>query len=257
MEGFLIVGAAIAAAVVFWAGRYVWPKALTVREHERALRFRKGHLIGEVGPGRYWLRPRIDELVVLDTRRRQTVVAGQEVLTADRVPLKVSLIAEFTVVSVTQALTVVEQFQDALYGRIQLALRQAIAERDLDAALEERGELGRSIVEQVAAPVLEFGLELHEVHVRDFMMAGGLRNAYADVIQAKQQGLASLERARGESAAIRNLSNAAELMERHPGLMQLRLLQAVEAGSGNRVVVALDSKHGRSLDLEVTAEAED
>ena len=90
----------------------------------------------------------------------------------------------------------------------------------------------------MTASAQELGLELHQAHVRDFMMAGGLREAYANVLLAKQQGLAALERARGESAAIRNLANTAELMKRHPGLMQLRMLQAVEAGSGNKIVVA-------------------
>jgi regulator of protease activity HflC (stomatin/prohibitin superfamily) len=243
-------------AAAIWALQFVWPRSRIIREHERALRFRKGRLLAELGPGRYWLRPRIEELTVLETRRRQIVVAGQEVLTADRVPLKISLIAECTVVDVTRAVTVVEDFQKALYGRIQLALREAVAARDLDATLAERGELGATIRSLVAEPALAFGLELHQVQVRDFMMAGGLRDAYSDVVLAKQQGLAALERARGESAAIRNLANTAELMERHPGLMQLRLLQAVEAGTSNRIVIALDPDRGRSAEIEAAGEGD-
>jgi len=87
-------------------------------------------------------------------------------------------------------------------------------------------------------------------------MAGGLRVAYANVLLAKQEGLTALERARGESAALRNLANAAELMERHPGLMQLRLLQAVEAGSGNRVVIALGQDRAGSQEASIAAEGD-
>jgi regulator of protease activity HflC (stomatin/prohibitin superfamily) len=252
--GFVVALAGVVAALA--VVRLHWPQFRTVREHERALRYRKGYLLGELGPGRYWLRPRIDEITVVDARRRQVVVPGQEVLTRDRVPLKVSMIAEFTVVSATKALTVVERFEDVLYGRIQLALREAVAQRDLDTALEERGELGSAIRDAVAAPALEFGLEVHQVQVRDFMMAGGLRNSYTEVVEAKQRGLAALERARGESAAARSLANAAQLMEKHPGLMHLRLLQAVETGSGNRIVIALDPERGRSSDVEIVAEGE-
>jgi regulator of protease activity HflC (stomatin/prohibitin superfamily) len=167
-------------------------------------------------------------------------VSGQEVLTADRVSLKVSLIAEFTVVDARKAVTVAESYSDALYGRLQLALREAVASRDLDVALAERGELGTQITASVVGAAQELGLDLHQVQVRDFMMAGGLREAYANVLLAKQEGLAALERARGEASALRSLANTAELMERHPGLMQLRLLQAVEAGTGNKIVVALE-----------------
>ena len=158
--------------------------------------------------------------------------------------------------SVSRALTVVERYQEVLHARVQLALRQTLAERDLDTALAERGELGRAITDQVRESALEFGVELHQVQVRDFMMAGGLRNAYAEVIQARQHGLAALERARGESAAVRNLANAAQLMAQHPGIMQLRLLQAVETGSGNRIVIALDPERGKSPEMEVTAEGD-
>jgi regulator of protease activity HflC (stomatin/prohibitin superfamily) len=246
----------VIAVLGVWAVQFVWPRPRTVREHERGLRYRRGHLLGEVGPGRYWLRPRVEELTVLDVRRRQLVVSGQEVLTADRVPLKVSLIAEFTIVDARRAVTVVDSYNDAVYARLQLALREAVATRDLDAALAERGELGTTIKSLVADPALEFGMELHQVQVRDFMMAGGLRDAYANVVLAKQEGLAALERARGESAAIRNLANTAELMERHPGLMQLRLLQAVETGTGNRIVIALDSDRKRTSEVDVQAEGD-
>ena len=256
MDGLGAIALLVAAVAGAWYGRIIWPRARIVREHERGLRYHKGRLLGEVGPGRYWIRPRVEELIVLDIRRRQLIVSGQEVLTADRVPLKVSLIAEFTVVDSRRAVTLVESYGDALYGRLQLALREALAARDLDAALAERGELGASIESLVAEPALELGIELHRVQVRDFMMAGGLRDAYANVVLARQQGLAALERARGESAAIRNLANTAELMERHPGLMQLRLLQAVEGSSGHRIVLALDPERGRSAGVELATETD-
>ena len=88
------------------------------------------------------------------------------------------------------------------------------------------------------------------------MLAGNLKNAFSDVINARQQGLAALEKARGETAAVRNLANSAQLMEKHPGIMQLRLLQAVENSPGNRVVIAFDPERGRSLDVQATAEVD-
>jgi regulator of protease activity HflC (stomatin/prohibitin superfamily) len=157
------------------------------------------------------------------------------------------LIADYTVVNATKALITVEQYHEALYSRLQLALREAVATKDLDAALAERGDLGATILGIVRDAAHDFGVDLHAVQVRDFMMAANLRTAYSDVLLARQQGLAALERARGESAAVRNLANAAQTMEKHPGIMQLRLLQAIESGNGNRVVIALDREHGKSF----------
>lgn len=229
----------------------LWPRPRTVMEHERALRYRRGKLIGEVGPGRYWLRTGVDDLRLLDMRRRQLLVAGQEVLTRDRVPIKVSLVAEYQVEDATAAITTVENFETALYTRLQLALRETVAVLDLEEALAGRGDLGGAIQGAVAVQAQGLGLVLHTAQVRDYMMAGGLRQSFVDVLQAKQEGLASLERARGESAALRNLANSAQLMERHPGLMKLRLLQAVQESAGNRIVISLDGAGtGSSPEIE-------
>jgi regulator of protease activity HflC (stomatin/prohibitin superfamily) len=233
--------AILAAALVGIAIRYYWPRATIVSEHERGLRFRNGRFIAEVGPGRYWLRPKIDELLPLDVRLRQLIVSGQEVLTADRVPLKVSLLVDFKIVDAPKAHLEVSSYRDALYGKLQLALRAVVADRDLDACLAERGEIADGIADLVREEALGFGVEVVSVATRDFMMGAGLRNAYADVIEAKQRGLAALEKARGESAALRSLANAADLFERHPGLVKLRLLHAAEAGSDNRIVIHLDA----------------
>jgi regulator of protease activity HflC (stomatin/prohibitin superfamily) len=247
VDPFALLIVLIVATVASWIALNSWFRPHIVREYERGVLFRRGKLQKELTPGRYWLRRYSDELVIVDVRRRFAVVAGQEVLTSDRVPLKVSLIADYSVSNATKAVVTVEQYHQALYSRLQLALREAVAGKDLDAALAERGDLGATILGTVRADAPDYGIEVHAVQVRDFMMAANLRTAYADVLLARQQGLAALERARGESAAARNMANAALVMEKHPGIMQLRLLQAIESGTGNRVVIALDSERAKSL----------
>ena len=55
------------------------------------------------------------------------------------------------------------------------------------------------------------------------------------------EGQAALERARGESAALRNLANAAKLLEGNPGLLNLRLMQSLSAAqmAGNTLVLGM------------------
>lgn len=243
-----------AAIILLMTVLYFAPKRFTVRSNQRGVHYRHGQVVGGVGPGRYWLRSRSDQIVVSDTRRQQIIVAGQEILTSDHTPVKVSLIGEYSIADVVKAATVMESNYDALYARIQLAARNVISGKTLEEALGQRLELGEAITERVRPSVDEFGMELYEVEIRDFMLAGNVKNAFADVVVARQEGLASLEKARGETAAIRNLANSAQLMEKHPGIMQLRLLQAVENSPGNRFVIALDPDRGKSLDVQVTSE---
>lgn len=238
MDVLAVVGLALAASA--WFIVYLWPVPRIVREYESALHYRKGHLLSRRGPGRYWLRRRVDELILFDMRRQQMIVAGQEVLTQDRVPIKLSVLAEYSVTDVEKAASAAQDYTQHLYGHLQIAVRAVLAMRDLDGALADRGAVGRELKTAIEPVAEGLGIELHDVHVRDYMMGGGLRSAYADVIQARQQGLAALERARGESAALRNLANSAQLLEGHPGLMKLRVLQALEGRPDARIHISLD-----------------
>jgi regulator of protease activity HflC (stomatin/prohibitin superfamily) len=71
------------------------------------------------------------------------------------------------------------------------------------------------------------------------MFPGELKKVFAQVVTARKEGLAALEKARGETAALRNLANAAKLVENNPALMQLRMIQSLEESSGNTLVVGL------------------
>ena len=94
---------------------------------------------------------------------------------------------------------------------------------------------------EVLAPQAEaVGVRIQAAEVRDVMLPGELRKAFSEVLKAKQEGQAALERARGESAALRNLANAARLIENQPSLATLRFLQTLEASEGPRTLVMND-----------------
>ena len=109
----------------------------------------------------------------------------------------------------------------------------------------ERPQVREQIVEAMTPLVTEqaerVGAKVLRLTLRDFMLSGELKQAYADTVKARLEGLASLERARGETAALRHLLNATQLMEAHPGLFQLRYLQtidqAVTEGKGHTLMV--------------------
>jgi regulator of protease activity HflC (stomatin/prohibitin superfamily) len=110
--------------------------------------------------------------------------------------------------------------------------------------LQNRSVLGPRLIE-LAAPVAgEAGLELQAADVKDLTVPGDLKKIFAQVVKARQEGLAALEKARGETAALRNLANAAQMLERNPHLMQLRLLQVLGQQSGNTLVLGMPAANG-------------
>ena len=91
----------------------------------------------------------------------------------------------------------------------------------------------------LAPTARDVGVDVLELAVRDVMLPGDLRRAYADTVLAKERGRAELERARAEAAALRSLANTAKLLEDHPALLRLRALQAAEQ-TGTTLVLHAD-----------------
>ena len=232
----IVVGlGAIAVAAVYLYGRLLG--RVTIHEYERGLRFDAGRFVGLVGPGVVTYPRWSSEVQVVDTRPVAMTVDGQEVLTRDGVAVKVSLVVR-TAIGDPVARQAADQDVDRLiYLLVQLGLRDVVAARDLADLIAARSTVGAAILEAVAERLGAVGVELLSVDVRDVMLPAELKRAQAAVAAARHEGAASLERARGETAALRNLANAGSLLDQHPGLLSLRLVQELAQRGGNTVVL--------------------
>ena len=249
---------ALAILIVVVAIRAV--RVTTIHDYERGLRFRQGRLVGLVDPGVHLTIGPLTELRGLDVRPTMVPVEGQEILTKDGVAAKVSLVARYVVGDPVAAVTQDADFRRTTYLVLQLGLRQAVNRRTLDENLAARAELGPEVREIVAGRLASIGVELLDVEVRDVMLPGELKRAYASVLAARKEGEAALERARSETAALRGLANAGRTLADNPGLLQLRILQELGASSGNTVVFGAPDGTGlpaRSGGAPVAADAGD
>lgn len=211
--------------------------SVTVFEFERGLRYVKGKFRDVLEPGRYWVYRRTTTIQKVDVRPKVVSVPGQEVLSSDGVSIKVSLAATYEVGDPSVAVNSVESFEMAVYTTLQLAIREVIGGAKIDEVLERRDEFAERLIELARQPISTFGVQLISCNIKDIMFPGPLKKMFAQVVQAQKEGQAALERARGETAALRNLANAAQMIETKPSLMQLRLLQEVSAQTGNTIVL--------------------
>jgi regulator of protease activity HflC (stomatin/prohibitin superfamily) len=219
-------------------------RAVTVYEYERGLRYTRGRFAGLLAPGMYWIIPWLTSVRWVDMRATSTSIAGQEVLTADGVGLKVSIAARFEVADPETAINRVDNYQTALYQDLQLALRQIVGGVTIDDLLQKRAELGRQLTELATPGAEQLGLRLLDAEIKDVTFPGELKRIFTQVVKARQEGLAALERARGETAALRNLANAARMLEQNPSLLQLRLLQVAGQSTGNSLVIGVPPQAG-------------
>jgi regulator of protease activity HflC (stomatin/prohibitin superfamily) len=208
----------------------------TVFEYERGLQYTKGKFTGILAPNRYFHTAKTT-IRKLDIRRRLATVGGQEVLSADGVSIKISLLAQYEIMDANIAVNRIENFQEALYSQLQSALRELVSALQMDEIIAQRRELAEKLFAISEKRVAEFGLKLLSVSIKDIMFPGEFKKIFSQVVQARQEGLAALEKARGETAALRSLANAAKMLEGNPALLQLKLLQTIGNSSGNTIVL--------------------
>jgi len=211
---------------------------ITVFEYESALRYKFGKFQKLLAPGWYWYIRPMGMIRKIDTRSRFVSIPGQEVLSADHVSIRISLAADYKVADPYLAVNHCMNYEESLYLLLQLRLRDLVSSVPVDELLAKRGQIGELLSDSSKDKVSEMGISLLSVSIKDIMFPGELRNIYAQIVNARNQGLAALERARGESAALRNLANAAKMLEDNPALLQLRILQAVGGSSGNAVILS-------------------
>ncbi len=210
---------------------------VTIFEYERGLRFVRGKYDRLLEPGRYRWFGAGTSVQKADLRMQSLTVNGQEILSADSITLKVSLTAQYAIADPYIALAHYASYAQVLYSELQVAAREIISAALIDEVLANRSTLDSRLLENALPRAERLGLRLQSVNIRDVMLPGNLKNIFAQVVQARHEGLAALERARGETAALRNLANAAKLLEQSPALLQLRLLQTLSQSSGHTVVI--------------------
>ena len=236
---YLVVVGTITA---FVAVRLIWRSfaaafpIITIHEHERAVKYVRGRLTGVVEPGQFRYRASTTELSLLDMREQTLTVAGQDVLSSDALGFKFSLQCSYRIVDPVKAVSVVANYYSGLYADLHAATRAVVESMTCEDILANRPQIGSRIEASVRETSTRYGVEVIAVSVRDCMLPGNLKQIYVKVAEAKQEGLAALERARGESAALRNLANAARALEGNPNLAFLRLLQSLEKSSGQHVL---------------------
>lgn len=192
--------------------------------------FIDGKLAHVLPPGAYafWNFRKNVAAEVIDLRVQSVEVSGQELLTRDKVSLRVNLAASMRVTDPVAARTKVAKFGDHLYRELQYGLRKAVSAKTLDELLGDKASLDADIFAYVRGKVDEFGLEVLGVGVKDVILPGEMKDILNSVVQAEKAAQANVIRRREEANATRSLLNTAKLVEESPVLMRLKELEALE-----------------------------
>jgi len=188
-----------------------------------------GELRGVLKPGlsAYWKYQRNLRVELVELRLQAMEVAGQEILTRDKVSLRVNLTALWQVTDAVKARATGSNFVDYVYKELQFALREAVGARTLDELLTDKGAIDREVAAS-AVKLEASGLAVRSVGVKDVILPGEMKTILNQVVEAEKVAQANLIRRREETAATRSLLNTARLMEENPTLLRLKELETLE-----------------------------
>ena len=200
----------------------------TAAEGTTVVRYVDGALDEVLGAGRHaaWTTRRKVNLAVVDLREQQLAVNGQEVMTKDRVSLRLNLTAAWRVADVRRLATVARAPDEVLYVAVQLATREAVSTNTLDELLAAREQLGLKLQPTVAQRALTVGIELLDLGVKDLILPGEMKALLNRVIEAQKEAEANVILRREETAATRSMAQTAKVLAENPLVVRLKELEA-------------------------------
>jgi regulator of protease activity HflC (stomatin/prohibitin superfamily) len=218
------------------------PVILAAPQSERALEcivvppghvgawFQNGQFAETLTPGRhaFWKGLADVKVVPLDTREQILDVAGQDIMTADKVTLRLNALVTYRVTEPRLALGAVDDVRQALYRETQLVLRALLGARELDVFLGDKDGVVRDLTEGLRRRAPTFGVEIVAAGIRDVILPGEMKDLLNKVTEAKKAAEANLIARREETAAMRSQANTAKLLQDNPTLMRLRELEVLE-----------------------------
>lgn len=176
----------------------------------------------------YWRFNREIFVDMVDTRLQALEVAGQEILTKDKVNLRVNLVANWRYIDVLTAFEKTAQPADLLYRELQFGLREAIGTRTLDELLENKNIIDEVVTKHIKLRIQGFGLETVSLGVKDIILPGDMKAILAQVVEAEKAAQANVIRRREETSATRSLLNTAKVMENNPVALRLKEMETLE-----------------------------
>lgn len=202
-----------------------------VSEDSVAVWYHNGKRQELLTPGKYafWQGAGSVKIHKVDMREKVIDIQGQDIMSADRVTLRLNAVVTYRVIDPTKYVESIEDASQAIYRETQLAIREMVGREELDALLISKETLSSEIFQRLVARAAKFGVQVNGVGIRDIILPGEMKVLLNKVVEAKKAAEANLITRREENAALRSQANSAKMIENNPTLMRLRELEILES----------------------------
>ena len=180
------------------------------------------------GPWAFWKGAADVRVVEVDLRETTLDIPGQDIMSADKVTLRLNAVATYRVADPRRAVCTADDYKQALYREAQLVLRAVVGARELDALLADKEAVATEAAALLAPRAEGLGLQVLALGIRDLILPGDMKELMNKVTEAKKAAEANLITRREETAALRSQANTARLLAENPTLMRMRELEVLE-----------------------------
>ena len=216
-----------------------------VLEGHKCVYFKDGKYIETLPAGRhlFWTGTAVNRFFTVDLREKILDVSGQEIMTSDKVTLRMNAMLNFGITDALKSVSLSEDSRQALYREAQLALRSLIGALELDSVLNEKENVSNDLISAIQCRAQSLGIQVKSFGIRDIILPGDMKDLMNKVIEAKKAAESNLIMRREETAAMRSQANTAKLLDNNPTLMRLRELDILEkVVSNSKMNVVLGEK---------------
>lgn len=227
MEAFLGVCASMLVPVLVVAISILAAAIRIVKQYEKGVVFRLGRVIGEKEPGLRLIIPIIDRMVKVSLRTVTMPVPSQKIITKDNVSIDVAAVAYFHVVDATKSIVAIENVFSAINQIAQTTVRNIIGQFVLDGVLSQTDKINERIKQVLDVQTEHWGVVVTIVEIKDIQLPEGMQRAMAKEAEAEREKRAKIIAAEGELLSAGKLSEAADIIQKHPIALQLRNLQVL------------------------------
>ncbi len=207
----------------------------TVEPGYAGVYFQDGDYVETLEPGQYmfWKNMGKVKFYHVDMREMVLDVSGQEIMTSDKVTLRMNSVVTYRVANAHKSVSVLDDSKQAVYREAQLALRAVIGTYDLDTLLSDKEKVAKDLEDTIKDRAAAFGIDVLSIGIRDVILPGDMKDMLNKVIEARKAADANLIMRHEETAAMRSQANTAKLLDNNPTLMRLRELDVLEKIAGN------------------------
>ncbi|MHA1865143.1 MAG: slipin family protein [Candidatus Heimdallarchaeaceae archaeon] len=196
-------------------------------EYERLVIFRLGKYVRTIGPGLVYVVPILEKGVKVDLRIITQDIPRQEVMTKDNIPVLTNAVVYFKVERPEDAVIKIANYRYAVQQYTQAALRDTIGTMELDQVLTERDQIAADIKKIVDKETSEWGVDIEAIKMQEIELPAEMKRAFAIQAEAERDKRAVIIKAEGEFIAAKKLSEAATILTKTKGGLQLRTLQTI------------------------------